>query len=80
MEPFWATIIVAILSSCIPAYASIRINKANNATNLELIRYRMDQLEKKVDKHNSVIERTFMLEKKLERIDTELSRIKYKKS
>ena len=80
MEPFWTTIIVALISASIPAYASIRINKSNNAANLELIRYRMDQLEKKVDKHNSVIARPFMLEKKLERIDSELTRIRYKKS
>lgn len=27
--------------------------------------YRLEQLEKKVDKHNSVIERTFILEEKM---------------
>lgn len=30
-----------------------------------LTNYRLEQLEKKVDKHNSVIERTFILEEKM---------------
>jgi len=30
-----------------------------------LISYRLEQLEKKVDKHNSVIERTYVLEEKM---------------
>lgn len=33
-----------------------------------LIRYRVEQLEKKVDKHNNVIERVFKLEQKVEDI------------
>ena len=31
-----------------------------------LIKYRVEQLEKKVDKHNNVIERMFKLEQKVE--------------
>lgn len=31
----------------------------------KLTNYRLEQLEKKVDKHNSVIERTFILEEKM---------------
>ena len=30
-----------------------------------LVKYRLDQLEKKVDKHNSVIERVFVLEQEV---------------
>lgn len=48
------TIIVAILGfvgSCIGSLAGIG-----------LIKYRIDQLEKKVEKHNSIVERTFVLE------------------
>ena len=32
---------------------------------MEIIDYRVGQLEKKVDKHNSVIERTYILEEKM---------------
>lgn len=35
-------------------------------TSYQLIKYRVDQLEKKVDKHNNVIERVFKLEQKVE--------------
>lgn len=54
------TIIVAILGligSLVGTYVSNRKSSA-------LITYRMEQLEKKVDKHNQVIERTYNLEEK----------------
>ena len=47
-----------VLGSMIGARSGIL--KAN-----ELSNYRIAQLEKKVDKHNSVIERTFELEKRV---------------
>ena len=51
-------IIVAILSMAGTAIGSISgVMAANKLTN-----YRIEQLEKKVDKHNTVIERTFKLE------------------
>ncbi len=31
----------------------------------QLVKYRIEQLEKKVEKHNSVVERTFLLEEKV---------------
>lgn len=37
-------------------------------TSYTLINYRVDQLEKKVDKHNNVIERVYKLEQKVEDI------------
>lgn len=51
-------IIVALLSMAGTAVGSIAgVMAANKLTN-----YRIEQLEKKVDKHNTVIERTFKLE------------------
>ena len=35
-------------------------------TSYQLIKYRVDQLERKVDKHNQVIERVYKLEQKVE--------------
>lgn len=35
------------------------------ATN-SLVKYRVEQLEKKVDKHNNIIERVYKLEQKME--------------
>jgi len=34
-------------------------------TSSKLTNFRLEQLEKKVDKHNSVIERTYVLEEKM---------------
>lgn len=51
-------IIVAVLSMMGTAIGSVTgVMAANKLTN-----YRIEQLEKKVDKHNTVIERTFKLE------------------
>lgn len=52
------TIIIAILSLCGTCFGSIAgIMTANRLTN-----YRIGELEKKVDKHNNVIERVVVLE------------------
>ena len=53
-----STIIIAILSLCGTCFGSIAgIMTANKLTN-----YRIGELEKKVDKHNNVIERVTILE------------------
>ena len=62
------TLIVALLSLCGTLVGSLGgILTANKLTN-----YRIAQLEKKVEKHNSVIERTFKLETKLETLTDEV--------
>jgi uncharacterized coiled-coil protein SlyX len=58
MNAALATVIVGVLSflgTAIGSYSGIK-----------LMTYRIEQLEKKVEKHNSVIERTFKLEEKTE--------------
>lgn len=32
----------------------------------QLVKYRIEQLEKKVEKHNSIVERTYILEEKVQ--------------
>lgn len=61
-------IIVALLSlagTVMGSWAGVR--QANKLTN-----YRIEQLEKKVDKHNSIVERTYELEKKIAVIEEEI--------
>lgn len=58
MTAEWATVAVGILSFIGTLMGAYFSNKKSQA----LIAYRIEQLEKKVDKHNSVIERTFKLE------------------
>lgn len=51
------TIVVAILS--------LIGTLAGSFGGTQLVKYRIEQLEKKVEKHNSVVERTFLLEEKV---------------
>lgn len=50
--------LIALLGSAIGTFAGI-------VTSNRLTSYRIEQLEKKVDKHNTVVERTFLLEKEV---------------
>ena len=63
------TIIVAMLSfagTCIGSLAGI-----------SLIKYRIDQLEKKVEKHNNVMERTFTLEEDVIHLKEDIKALKH---
>lgn len=55
------TIIVALIAFAGTLAGSFFAQRRTTA----LIAYRLEQLEKKVDKHNSVIERTYILEEKV---------------
>lgn len=52
-----ATVIVGLLSLLGTLVGSF--------SGMKLMSYRIEQLEKRVDKHNSVIERTFVLEEQM---------------
>lgn len=51
-------IIVALIALCGSLCGSWLVNRKTSS----LMLYRLEQLEKKVDKHNGVIERTYKLE------------------
>ncbi len=79
MNQAWVTIIASLISAgSAIAVCIINSNAQNKKMLAELDKrdtlqaYRLDQLEKKVDKHNSVIERTYELEKKTELIDEKM--------
>jgi type VI protein secretion system component VasK len=55
------TIIVAAFSLCGTLVGAYMANRKSTA----LIAYRLEQLEDKVNKHNSVIERTYALEERV---------------
>ena len=61
-------IIVAVITGIATVAAVVITNKKSNA----LIAYRLEQLEKKVDKHNTVIERTYELEKRANVVDEQI--------
>lgn len=59
-----------IISSCISAVVTLIVCMINNRSQYEktrvLIEYRLDELTKRVDKHNNVVDRTYILEKESE--------------
>ena len=73
------TIIVALIAFAGTLAGSFLAQRKTTA----LIAYRLEQLERKVDKHNNVIERTYILEEKMKvanhRID-DLEKLEEKKN
>lgn len=63
--------IISALSGFVGAFGGILIStKLNN--------YRIDQLEKKVDKHNEVITRTYVLEEKMKVTEHRIEDLEHK--
>ena len=63
-----STVIAAIVSalcSLVGTFGGIVVSS-------KLTTYRIEQLEKKVEKHNTVIERTYALERRADKIEAEL--------
>lgn len=59
------TIQVALISGLCVAVPTLITTFVNNRNNRTLLNYRLDQIEKKQDKYNNVIERTYLLEEKM---------------
>lgn len=58
-------IAVALVSGlCVAVPSVITTMVSNNKANA-LLQYRINELDKKVEKHNSVVERTYLLEEKM---------------
>lgn len=60
----WSAIIVGVLS-----FAGTALGSWGG---MKLMSYRIEQLERRVDKHNTVIERTYILEEKQAETDRRL--------
>ena len=56
------TIIAAAISATATLVVCLVNNRAQHAKTTALLEYKFSELEKKVDKHNQVIERTYKLE------------------
>ena len=63
-----ADILIALLALAGTLGGAYLANRRSSA----LIAYRIQQLEQKVDKHNSVVERTYALEKRSELMEERL--------
>lgn len=67
-----------VLNALISAIAVIVSGLISAIVSNKLMAYRIEQLEKKVDKHNSVIDRTYRLEAEAEVIENEIENLKNK--
>ena len=68
------------LLTVISAFGSAFGTFAGIMVNAKLVNYRIEQLEKKVDKHNQVVERVYRLEKRDAVVEEELKVINHRLS
>ena len=61
----------AIICGLISAASAIIVSVITAVYNNKLLMYRIEQLEKKMDKHNSVIERVTVLETKVADLESD---------
>ena len=71
------TIITAIIGGVCVAVPNIIATLTSNKKSTALITYRVEELEKKVEKHNSVVERTFRLEEDIKNIQEDIKELKH---
>lgn len=68
-------IVTSLISGLCVAVPAIVATVVTNSKHQGLIDYKIDQLDKKVDKHNSVIERTYELEQTVKNLKDKVSDI-----
>lgn len=68
----WISLICALITGLLSLLGVYMANRRNSA----LIAYRLQELEKKVDKHNQVIERTFVLEGQVKELQHDITDMK----
>lgn len=59
----WTAILAAGISALAAIVVCVISNHYQNENTRNLLEYRLTQLEKKVDKHNNIVERTYKLER-----------------
>ena len=69
----WVTVLAAVITAGF-AFLGVYISNRKQAA---LVAYRLEKLEAKVDKHNSVVERMFRLEETVKNLQDELKEIKH---
>ena len=68
----WGSIVPAIITGLLSLAGVYFANRKSSA----LIEYRLKELEKKVDKHNQVVERTFALEGRMNEAEHDIRDLK----
>ena len=70
-------VLVAIISGLCVAVPSIIATVSSNKKNNSLVLYRIEELEKKVNKHNNLVERMYGAESEIKVIHEKLSEISH---
>lgn len=68
----WTTILAAVISALAAIAVCVISNHYQNQNTRNLLEYRLTELEKKVDKHNNLIERTYEVEKQIKLHDEKI--------
>lgn len=72
MSESWIAVISAVITGLLSLWGVYAANRKSSA----LITYRLGQLEEKVDKHNSLVERTYILEGKVDALQDDMKAMK----
>ena len=72
MNEIWVPIISAVITGLLSLAGVYLANRKSSA----LIAYRLEELEKKVDKHNKVVERTYQLEGRMNEAEHDIRDLK----
>ena len=70
------TIIAAAISAAVTLVVCLVQNHAQNEKTRALLDYRLGELEKKQDKHNNLMERTYKLEGRMNEVTHEIMDLK----
>ena len=70
------TVISAAITGLVTLIVCIVNNRSQQDKTRALLEYKLNELEKKVDKHNNVIERTFKLEGRMDEAEHDIRDLK----
>ena len=78
MDPALMTLIAGLVSSGVTLFVCIINNRYQQQKSSALLEYKFTELEKKVDKHNDLIDRMYALEKRMSVTEEKYKVINYK--
>lgn len=72
------TIIASVITAAVAIVVCLINNSYQNKSTRTLIEYKLSELTKRVDKHNSVVERTYNIEQQLSLQDEKIKVINHR--
>lgn len=73
-----ATILAAIISGSVTLIVSLITNRVQQEKTRALLEYKLVELTKQVEKHNSIVERTYKLEGRMTEAEHDIRDLKQK--